>query len=87
MARGRRSRVLKPSGLRPFILDDATGAAAPTSDSNERVAVSGASARARDERVRLWLEERARFERSQEAAAMPPPADPPAEERKGPPAP
>lgn len=86
MARGRRSRVLKPSGLRPFILDDATGASAPTSDPNERVAISEASARARDERVRLWLGERARFERSQQAEAEGPAQVPAPEKRKGPPA-
>lgn len=87
MARGRRSRVLKPSGLRPFVLDDATGASAPTVEANDRVEISEASARARDERVRRWLEERARFERSQEAPPAPTASEPAPGKPKGSPPP
>jgi len=63
VARHRRASSVKQPGIRPMVLDDATGAPAPGTARAEDTAAAAESPTLRlDERVRRWLEERERFE-------------------------
>jgi hypothetical protein len=64
MARHRRAGSVKEPGVRPFVLDDATGAPAPGMARAEDTAAAAEPPTLRlDARVARWLEERERFER------------------------
>jgi hypothetical protein len=74
VARRHSARVLKADGLDAFVLDDAIGASAPTTDPTPRTEDPDASARELDERVARWIVERARFERRRGRDPSTPPA-------------
>lgn len=75
MARHRRAGSVKQPGIRPMVLDDATGAPSPGTARAEDTAAAAESPTLRlDARVTRWLEERARFERGRRGAPVPPPA-------------
>jgi hypothetical protein len=78
VARHRHSSSVKEPGVRPFVLDDATGAPKPgTARADDTAAAAEPPTLRLDARVARWLEERERFERRRRSAAGSPPTTTP----------
>jgi len=78
VARHRRTGSVKEPGIRPMVLDDATGAPSPGTARAEDTAAAAESPTLRlDARVSRWIEERERFERGRRKVAVPAPAPDP----------